>query len=711
MQQGATEVQGAWRPARAGTRLEPRGAFTWYRIAPPRLSVPDPALRLSWGRFSDGMRQGDQEIRVTAAPLFVPLDATGAPVVVRVRNRHNQYVPRVYAGSQRALWADALATEVPSAVVGGMLLFVGAALLAVSLRRGGTRSYRGLGLFFLPLGAIMVINLRQLSSMYPLPADAVVLIHHAATSLYPIGFADFVLAVFGDGRHKLLRRGLVVYAVFLGVGWGLHAARLADFSATRDWVALFIIAFALQAIGLAAKRARGGDGSGWAFLFGISILLALGVVDLIPSVSTVQTTPFGIAVFSMAMAVVIERQYAQAREVIERTARDLEGKVAALVQSNREVGALNAELRHQIASRSRDLSQLLQGGRSNVTTGRALAPGDVVAERYEVVRTLGEGGMGAVYEVRRRSDGRALALKMMTNFASATAAARFAREAEIAARVVDEHLVAVLDVGGAQTGELYLVMEIVKGVTLDEAAERYGDVPWALDVLTQVAHGLVALHAAGVVHRDLKPSNVLLSIDSGGSTRAKIADFGIANFEAEQSDDGGAPIAHAIADASSANSPAENATLDAPAQRADASRSIHEMAEAATMIPPSRRESTDAVAGRARSSPLTATGAIVGTPAYMAPEAVRGSRRVRAPADMFAFGLIAYEMLCARAAYDIAPALCVLSGLDVPAPPAMPSTLDERVRALVLDCLSIDPAARPSAARAVEVLTGVAPRA
>src|SRR5262249_37004924 len=102
-----------------------------------------------------------------------------------------------------------------------------------------------------------------------------------------------------------------------------------------------------------------------------------------------------------------------------------------------------------------------------------------------------------------------------------------AREAQMASTVAHPNVVGIIDVDVASSGFLYLVMELVDGEPLHHYRERFGDPGWAVPVLRQIASGLAALHAAGVVHRDLKPGNVLVS---GAEVRpqVKISDFGIA---------------------------------------------------------------------------------------------------------------------------------------------------------------------------------------
>ena len=296
---------------------------------------------------------------------------------------------------------------------------------------------------------------------------------------------------------------------------------------------------------------------------------------------------------------------------------------------------LQREIAHQVAERSRALADALARG-----GGAPSRPGAAIDARYAVVRPLGEGGMGAVYEVVRRADGARLALKVMTGAVSREAATRFAREAEIGARVHDPHVVAIVDLGVTDDGAPYLVMELATGGSLEAQRARFGDPAWALPVVRRIARGLAALHAAGVVHRDLKPANVLL--DAHGA--AKVSDFGIARF-----------VAVAVA-------------LD-PLE--------------ATRTGP-------------MGDGLTGTGALLGTPLYMAPEAARGAP-VTPAADVFALGLLAHELLTGARPFPRPPMLLAFAGQPLP---TLPPLRFDGIAPAVLDtlaaCLRDAPEARPS---------------
>jgi serine/threonine-protein kinase len=212
--------------------------------------------------------------------------------------------------------------------------------------------------------------------------------------------------------------------------------------------------------------------------------------------------------------------------------------------------------------------------------------GDVIEGKYELLRLLGIGGMGSVYEARHLRIGRRLALKTLhAELAKNTQVVeRFLREAQAAAAIGSEHIVDITDAGETAEGVPFLVMEYLEGQDLAHIIQEQAplDTAWAADVALQLCQGLGAAHERGIVHRDLKPGNVFVVPRPSGPPRVKVLDFGIAKFR------------------------------DALA------REIPE---------------------------LTASGVVMGTPFYMAPEQARGARDVDHRADVYATGVILFEML------------------------------------------------------------------
>jgi len=214
----------------------------------------------------------------------------------------------------------------------------------------------------------------------------------------------------------------------------------------------------------------------------------------------------------------------------------------------------------------------------------ALAPGTVLAGKFRVVSRLGEGGMGAVYEIEHELTKHRRALKLLHKSMAAmpSVVERFLREASAAGRVGNPHIVETFDAGVLDTGEPYLVMEMLRGQPLS-ARIAAGKMPLleVVDLIGQAAAGVHAAHNAGIVHRDLKPDNLFITEASDGRPFVKILDFGISKFDPQKT--GGLQ--------------------------------------------------------------LTQEGAALGTPYYMPPEQIRGEGNLDARADVYALGVILYECL------------------------------------------------------------------
>ena len=320
------------------------------------------------------------------------------------------------------------------------------------------------------------------------------------------------------------------------------------------------------------------------------------------------------------------------------------GIVGSQVATAIDNASAYAELQRQVAERSKELADALSKLSSQP---RPLSPAREVDGRYRVIRKLGAGGMGTVYEVERITDQHRFALKTLRGRTEPDSMARFAREAHVAAEQLHPNLVPVVDIGIAD-GALFLVMPLVDGGSLEQQRSRFGDATWARPLLGHVAIGLAALHERGIVHRDLKPANILL--DRGVP---RIADFGLAALRGVVAAD-----------------TAASGELDA--------------AVAATMQP--------GPAG------LTRAGDIFGTPAYMAPELASGARDIGPASDMFAFGLLAYEMVVGCTAFAEPPVLSRLGGREIAVP------VVAKIEPVIARCLELDPASRPTSAELVGAL-------
>jgi tRNA A-37 threonylcarbamoyl transferase component Bud32 len=222
----------------------------------------------------------------------------------------------------------------------------------------------------------------------------------------------------------------------------------------------------------------------------------------------------------------------------------------------------------------------------------SLELGDIIDDKYRIVRLIGEGGMGAVYEGENTRIHRRVAIKVLHSAIATSndAVQRFEREAQAAGRIGSEHIVEVLDLGDLPSGDRYMVMEFLEGESLSHRITSVGRLSpqktaaIVIDTLT----GLKAAHEAGIIHRDLKPDNIFLLKAKGGKKDfVKIVDFGISKFS---------------------------------------------------------------VTGGEFS--MTRTGAVMGTPFYLSPEQARGERNLDHRADLYAVGVILYEAATGKVPFD-----------------------------------------------------------
>lgn len=164
-----------------------------------------------------------------------------------------------------------------------------------------------------------------------------------------------------------------------------------------------------------------------------------------------------------------------------------------------------------------------------------LQPGVTIGARYEVLRQLGEGGYGSVYEARQLSTGQSVAIKVLHDAVGVSPeetqrqAARFAREIQIIAALSHPNIVRLIDSGQLSDGRIYTVLEYVDGDDLEKVLEREGKLSLSetLRLMTQVLEALSSAHEFGVIHRDLKPQNIMLS-RTRSRRHARVLDFGIA---------------------------------------------------------------------------------------------------------------------------------------------------------------------------------------
>lgn len=403
---------------------------------------------------------------------------------------------------------------------------------------------------------------------------------------------------------------------------------------------------------------------------------------------------------------------------LERMRRDILRQMKELSERNAEVELLNRELRYQIERRS---GLLVESMLSKIDSGPVeatpiLPPGTMLAGRYRIGAMLGQGAMGTVYQVERVWDGRVFAAKVLSVKPDYQAMARFAREAQLLARLQHPNLIAIIDADVSQDRVAFIVMELVSGASLAEFAERYGDCGFMLNVLVQIASALSVVHAADVVHRDVKPGNVLVVVNSAsGLPESKLVDFGVSRLmvgapSIPERGPGQAIDAERLQGAfrDSGSAPTANAELPdsfSPTTWAP------DRAATPPVVQDAQRNDTPRPAARHRSSSdqLTQVGSILGTLRYMAPELLGGANLANPPSDIFSFGVMAYEVLTGKLPFDELPLLisqpgeknelgaksigCLCAGLS----PALVRVLD--------DCLAGDPSRRPRADELARAIT------
>ncbi|APR75806.1 Serine/threonine-protein kinase PknA [Minicystis rosea] len=357
---------------------------------------------------------------------------------------------------------------------------------------------------------------------------------------------------------------------------------------------------------------------------------------------------------------------------------NVEAQVRALQARNQEILQLNEELRRQIERRSRRLLDTLLSPDTASPPDTTLPIGEVLGDCYRVVRLIGEGGMGVVYEVERTTDGRRLATKILRSRPDRDALGRFAREAQILARLSHPNLISIFDMDVTSDGRLYLVMELVNGSSLWHLRARFGEVQWGLRVLRQVAEALSVLHAQSVVHRDLKPENILLeSAASDALPVVKLVDFGISVILDE--------------------------TRGRLREVVSPTREMRRAASAGGADAWDRPDTSD----RRRAHLVTQTGVIIGTPLYMAPELLHGSKNAQPTSDVFSLGIIAFELLTGVAPFTQPPILSVVPSEELSIPPDLRQRpgLPWPISELFERCLSVDPSRRPSARQIASLLS------
>jgi serine/threonine-protein kinase len=266
----------------------------------------------------------------------------------------------------------------------------------------------------------------------------------------------------------------------------------------------------------------------------------------------------------------------------------------------------------------------------------------LVANRYQLMGEVARGGCGAVYEARDLHLDRLVAIKILqAGGFDRAAAARFAREARVAAAIHHPNVCTVTDSGMLDNGSPFLVMERLYGETLRAYIARVGrlDAEEAIEFAVQMLSGLEAAHALGIVHRDMKPENVFLVRPMGCLPLVKLLDFGMCRRQSPE--------------------------LEVALDRDDRS--------------------------------LTRAGTVVGTPEYMAPEQASGRRKFDRRIDLYAVGVMLYETLTGTRAFsgpDPRAVLVSVLARQLPSVRAVRPELPVAVDRIVARAVERDPRAR-----------------
>jgi serine/threonine-protein kinase len=283
-----------------------------------------------------------------------------------------------------------------------------------------------------------------------------------------------------------------------------------------------------------------------------------------------------------------------------------------------------------------------------------VAPGDVLAGKYRVTKVLGIGGMGVVVAATHIQLDQNVALKFMLPEAlgSAEAVARFLREARAAVQLHSEHVARVSDVGTLETGAPYIVMEYLEGTDLAGVLASRGTLrpEEAVEYILQASDALAEAHSLGIVHRDLKPANLFLTKRRDGTPLVKVLDFGISKASALNEQGAGG---------------------------------------------------------------LTKTGGIMGSPLYMSPEQMKSAKDADARADIWALGIILYELLGGRPPFDSDTLGALMARVLTEPPPPLASVRPDLPPALcdaIARCLEKDRNRRwPTIAHLATALVPFAP--
>jgi len=260
--------------------------------------------------------------------------------------------------------------------------------------------------------------------------------------------------------------------------------------------------------------------------------------------------------------------------------------------------------------------------------------GVVIADKYRILKKLGEGGMAKVYLAEDEGIGKKFAVKVLSKALVdiPEVVKRFFKEAQSAAAIGHPGIVNVIDCGRTRDGLPYMIMEFLEGENLESILmkEKFLEIKRAIRIIMQSADALSSAHERGIVHRDIKPANIFLNKTNGKSEVVKIVDFGIAKIKS--------------------------------------------------------------------SSSFTAIGQIIGTPLYMSPEQARGDKNLDYHSDIYSLGVTFFHIVCGKPPFDGETNIAILLKHiteDPPKPKSIRADIPEPIESLILKMLAKEPSERP----------------
>lgn len=698
----------------------------WLRTRLTGPSLSDPVLMLksidqTYEAYLNGERvaksEGALETRdrlagVNRAFIALGKDYVGKTLAVRVYARHGNIGlhREQLLGERAAMLGMVIRQGLPAVMIGSMLMVLALTGLSLAaLQRN--RSFALYGSFALMSG-IYVLARSSLRIFLFGSQELSRALELSSLALLAAALCGFVASMFGRGPLGLLRYFCFGFFGFFVGGVLLVGTGLVPMESLLFPLQLMLLAMVAVLLINVVRISTEGGIDGRILSAGLAMAMMPTLYDLLSAMNLIQRyvvlTPYSVALFVLAVFVVVMRRFVALREqnltltlestqvrlrlaeqdallqaakrladgdldtkievapdsslkslatALNRLREDVRTRLRQLSFKNSAAKQLNDELRRQIEQRSRRLLELIQRRPIPQLTETPLKVQSLLGDHYRIVCLLGTGASGVVVEVERITDNKHLAAKVLTKATDQVGVTRFLREAQILARLDHPNLVAISDVDVTDEGVPFLVMELVEGQTLRQLRSRYRDHRFALSVLRQVADALTVIHQGGIIHRDLRPSNILVT-DDGATPRIKLFDFGVAALKAKEGSESGT-------------------------------------------YPKQKLGSSGSVSGSSDRLEVSLPGMPIGSPMYMAPECRGGTSAIAAPADVFSLGVIAWELLTGDLPFVRPPMEMAAHGepLTLPSLQSQTTNLNPALCVLVTSCLHIDPHKRLTAAQ------------